>query len=438
MAHLPESLDASGGRHKLQPGLDFDYGIEPRIHLDNIYEQHRYIVTDPFPFYQTRMDRFMKSLLNRSRFKATSKPGHKTNESGEQISDSTYWKNLIYKEMAWIVEFLPPNSKRKFRISWEKIYHHLDAISKGQGVGNDKDMLEVLQNRSRIWKVCAQVLQECPSIALQKQNTPKQNPKAKGKKAPADSSMSLSEEHEKILQGAISSPMPFLTFPHETNTIYASVNLVDTIEGLQMAEPMIRVYWTSDGELAGIGVHCPKTSTTKEIGSKEIFHSSEDIPIPFNNWVSGIVITSKEFSQPGSQALQRKVFGIRFEFYQGNKTQLGESEGDHQVLIPKAEHIVVAFSASWAPGKPLDKLALLQQHEDKIARVALCRFEWDEPGTESYERGRLGWFYPNAQIMNCLWKGVIPNLRLCSSLRLTFRHLLWQNSYSLRAWLLLG
>jgi hypothetical protein len=76
---------------------------------------------------------------------------------------------------------------------------------------------------------------------------------------------------DKIIKGAVSSLMPLLTFPADSKTTYASVNLINRMNDMEKAEPVIRVYWTDSKELAGIGVHDSDKNTTKTIGSEDLF-----------------------------------------------------------------------------------------------------------------------------------------------------------------------
>ncbi|RYC87695.1 hypothetical protein BFJ63_vAg9417 [Fusarium oxysporum f. sp. narcissi] len=102
--------------------------------------------------------------------------------------------------------------------------------------------------------------------------------------------------------------------------------------------------------------------------------------------------------------MQRKAVGIRFVFLYDNFIQLGQSEGDIRVLVPKDEHIVVSIGGTWAPGKPLEKLVLLQQDLEKVPSSAFSRIGMSDftPFDEAQE------FQPDTRIGNFLWRGQVP------------------------------
>ncbi|RKK25639.1 hypothetical protein BFJ66_g2357 [Fusarium oxysporum f. sp. cepae] len=102
--------------------------------------------------------------------------------------------------------------------------------------------------------------------------------------------------------------------------------------------------------------------------------------------------------------MQRKAVGIRFVFLYDNFIQLGQSEGDIRVLVPKDEHIVVSIGGTWAPGKPLEKLVLLQQDLEKVPSSAFSRIGMSDftPFDEAQE------FQPDTRIANFLWRGQVP------------------------------
>ncbi|TVY76192.1 hypothetical protein Focb16_v007276 [Fusarium oxysporum f. sp. cubense] len=153
------------------------------------------------------------------------------------------------------------------------------------------------------------------------------------------------------------------------------------------------------------GVHDSDKNTTKTIGSEDLFHSSEDAQIPKDDWLVAIFITTKEVSgENNPKLMQRKAVGIRFVFLYDNFIQLGQSEGDIRVLVPKDEHIVVSIGGTWAPGKPLEKLVLLQQDLEKVPSSAFSRIGMSDftPIDEAQE------FQPDTRIANFLWRGQVP------------------------------
>ncbi|RKK93328.1 hypothetical protein BFJ71_g9663 [Fusarium oxysporum] len=189
------------------------------------------------------------------------------NGNGEKISPSK-----IYADMSWAKHYLPRTDEmRKRRIDW-RLYMNLDLLGKGIGEGNFKPNVRMhLENRCRIWSVCTRLLGEC-LVRENKNQVAETNKRKSGNKS--------NKPTDKIIKGAVSSLMPLLTFPADSKTTYASVNLINKMNDMEKAEPVIRVYWTDSKELAGIGVHDSDKNTTKTIGSEDLFHSSEDAQIP--------------------------------------------------------------------------------------------------------------------------------------------------------------
>ncbi|KNB00235.1 hypothetical protein FOXG_18674 [Fusarium oxysporum f. sp. lycopersici 4287] len=316
------------------------------------------------------------------------------NGNGEKISPSK-----IYADMPWAKHYLPRTDEmRKRRIDWKKLYKNLDLLGKGIGEGKFKPNVRMhLENRCRIWSVCTRLLKECSVREPKKNQVAETNKRKSGNKN--------NKPTDKIIKGAVSSLMPLLTFPADSKTTYASVNLINRMNDMEKAEPVIRVYWTDSKELAGIGVHDSDKNTTKTIGSEDLFHSSEDAQIPKDDWLVAIFITTKEVSGDNNPKLmQRKAVGVRFVFLYDNFIQLGQSEGDIRVLAPKDEHIVVSIGGTWAPGKPLEKLVLLQQDPEKVPSSAFSRIGMSDftPFDEAQE------FQPDTRIANFLWRGQVP------------------------------
>ncbi|KAJ4258855.1 hypothetical protein NW762_007942 [Fusarium torreyae] len=301
--------------------------------------------------------------------------------------------------MAWAVGFLPTVKElRNRRIDWAKLYRNMEQLSNGDGPGGDVTIMG-LQNRCRIWRICSMILDECSSRLTQK------TLKAK-KKANAPT-----KEGESILKGAISSLKPFLTFPKQPQTTYTNIGLAKHLKDLEKAEPIIRILWTATGELAGIGViYSPASDTWRSIGSTDILASYEDVQIPKDDWLYGIIITTQAVSNFTST--QRKVVGIKLTFALAEHVQLGQAQGELRLLTPKNDHFIVGFRASWAPGKPLEKLALLQHSIEKA------------PSLEDVDRFDLGLMYDkdkhnqtreypnricyNKGLMDYFWKDNMP------------------------------
>ncbi|RKL30494.1 hypothetical protein BFJ70_g10028 [Fusarium oxysporum] len=387
-------------RNKHQPNsLDLDHGLPSGpFEVDMVNVNDEYALASPSQVDECIED-MVQELFRISRKSKKPKNGNIpqtlfANGNGEKISPSK-----IYADMPWAKHYLPRTDEmRKRRIDWKKLYKNLDLLGKGIGEGKFKPNVRMhLENRCRIWSVCTRLLKECSVREPKKNQVAETNKRKSGNKN--------NKPTDKIIKGAVSSLMPLLTFPADSKTTYASVNLINRMNDMEKAEPVIRVYWTDSKELAGIGVHDSDKNTTKTIGSEDLFHSSEDAQIPKDDWLVAIFITTKEVSGDNNPKLmQRKAVGIRFVFLYDNFIQLGQSEGDIRVLAPKDEHIVVSIGGTWAPGKPLEKLVLLQQDLEKVPSSAFSRIGMSDftPFDEAQE------FQPDTRIANFLWRGQVP------------------------------
>ncbi|KAG7434176.1 hypothetical protein Forpi1262_v004667 [Fusarium oxysporum f. sp. raphani] len=386
-------------RNKHQPNsLDLDYGLPSGpFEVDMVNPNNEFALASPSHVDECIED-MVQELFRISRKSKKSKNGNIpqtsfANGNGEKISPSK-----IYADMSWAKHYLPRTGEmRKRRIDWKRLYMNLDLLGKGKGEGNFKPNVRMhLENWRRIWSVCTRLLGEC-LVREKKNQVAETNERKSGNKS--------NKPTDKIIKGAVSSLMPLLTFPADSKTTYASVNLINKMNDMEKAEPVIRVYWTDSKELAGTGVQDSDKNTTKTIGSEDLFHSSEDAQIPKDDWLVAIFITTKEVSgENNPKLMQRKALGIRFVFLYDNFIQLGQSEGDIRVLVPKDEHIVVSIGGSWAPGKPLEKLVLLQQDLEKVPSSAFSRIGMSDftPFDEAQE------FQPDTRIANFLWRGQVP------------------------------
>ncbi|KAF5711538.1 hypothetical protein FMUND_8933 [Fusarium mundagurra] len=307
----------------------------------------------------------------------------------------------IYDDMPW-AKYILHVKTHKLTMDMALYYKNLVALSNGRR--NEGDFsLPVrmhLQNRCRIWGVCTRLLEEC---STRRHSANKTETKTK-KQGPL---IEYTKKTDNILKGAIQSPMPLLTFPAYSRTIYDSVSLIEEMEDLEKAEPVIRVYWGRNKELVGIGVYDPDTNTAKTLGSKSLFHRSQDAQIPPDNWLAGIFIVTKEVPFKIPMVWRRVIVGIKFVFLYDDFVSFGEPVGDVRVLVTKPWHTVVGIGASWNESKGVQSLVLLQRDQEKVPRSAHCRVGMEYPDDlDGLEVSKM--FRPDPRIANFLWRGWIP------------------------------
>ncbi|KAF5692273.1 hypothetical protein FCIRC_11 [Fusarium circinatum] len=311
----------------------------------------------------------------------------------------------IYDDMPWAKYIL---ALRSHKLSMDMALYYQNLVALGNGRLKEGDFsLPVrmhLQNRCRIWGVCTRILEECSTRG---QSANKMEAETKGQWP----FIKHTKQADKILRGAIASPMPLLTFPGYTKRhskkVYGSVSLIKEMKDLEKVEPVIRVYWSARKRFAGIGVYDPNTNTARTLGLECTFHTSQDAQIPSDNWLAGIFIVTKEVPIQIPLVWRRVIVGIQFVFLYDDFISFGESVGDIRVLVAKPWHTVVGIGASWTTGKGLESLVLLQQPQEKVPRSAYCRVGVEYPDDlDGLEVTKM--FRPDPRIANFLWRGWIP------------------------------
>ncbi|KAF5648476.1 uncharacterized protein FTJAE_1309 [Fusarium tjaetaba] len=307
----------------------------------------------------------------------------------------------IYDDMPW-AKYILHVKTHKLTMDMALYYKNLVALGNGRLKEGDFSLpvRMHLQNRCRLWGVCTRLLEECStngySANKTKTKTKKQEPLIK-----------YTKKTDEILNGAIQSPMPLLTFPPCSRTIYDSVSLMEEMKDLEKAEPVIRVYWGASKQLVGIGIYDPVTDTARTLGSKSLFRRTQDAQIPPDNWLAAIFIVTKEVPQKIPKVWRRVIVGIKFVFLYDDFVSFGEPVGDVRVLVPKPWHTVVGIGATWKEGRGLESLVLLQQDQEKVPKSAHCRVGMEYPDDlEGLEVSKV--FRPDPRIANFLWRGWIP------------------------------
>ncbi|CVK86003.1 uncharacterized protein FPRN_06368 [Fusarium proliferatum] len=309
----------------------------------------------------------------------------------------------IYNDMPW-AKYIFSVKQHKMTIDMAIYYKNLVALGNGRlREGNFSLPLRMhLQNRCRLWGVCSRLLEECSALGQSANRT-----KTKTKTKKQEPLIKHTKKADNILRGAISSPIPLLTFPAYASTVYDRVSLIEEMKDLEKAEPVIRVYWDANKHLAGIGVYDANTDTFKTLGPKDLFHKSQDAQIPQDNWLAGIFIVTKEVPQEIPRVWRRVIVGIKFMFLYDDFVSFGEPLGDIRVLVPKPWHTVVGIGASWNEARGVESLVLLQQDQEKVPQSAHCRVGMEYPD-DLDGLSVLTMFRPDPRIANFLWRGWIP------------------------------
>ncbi|KAM0351664.1 hypothetical protein ACHAPU_002674 [Fusarium lateritium] len=85
-----------------------------------------------------------------------------------------------------------------------------------------------------------------------------------------------------------------MRYPYNPNQILCKIGLLDSFEAAETAQPVITVFWSSTGELAGIGTRVSEEAVMNSVGSKNVFASSEEFVMPQHAWITELVIISED------------------------------------------------------------------------------------------------------------------------------------------------
>ncbi|KAF5561458.1 phosphatidylethanolamine n-methyltransferase [Fusarium phyllophilum] len=281
----------------------------------------------------------------------------------KETSSNAFWKNRVVSEMPWIIDFFPGKRDTEDpQIDWFKVYKALRSISQGQDQ-RQPFTTGGLRNRSRVWDICSQILNE---YCIRKEARDEEL---------ANRTM--------VLERAENTVQPILKYPYNKNLIWSKASLTETFLDMTSAEPVIEVFWSADGEFAGIGCSTNAEGRVRSVGSKNIFATSDKVPVGRDDWITELIITSQDeldrhnelndLDNDRLNAVVRKVVGLQFVFSKGNPVQVGQAKGDKRLFFPDANNFVVGFKAGWVAGEPITKFSLLFQPYKKVPRECLSR-----------------------------------------------------------------
>lgn len=92
---------------------------------------------------------------------------------------------------------------------------------------------------------------------------------------------------------------------------------------MRIAEPVIEVFWSASGELAGISCSMNAEGRVRTVGSKNIFATSEKVFISKDDWITEMIMTSRDELDSSEinnldvkklNTIVRKVVGLQFHF----------------------------------------------------------------------------------------------------------------------------
>ncbi|KAJ4252411.1 hypothetical protein NW762_011011 [Fusarium torreyae] len=293
------------------------------------------------------------------------------------VATDSFWRGRVEEDMPWMTEFLQSQDNTDDEnIDWQKVYQTLRCVSMGRGSMDNLPSLG-FQNRSRIWEICSGVMKEYSSLHQKHERE--------------------REKENVILKDAKSSPMPTLTFPKQKNTTITSFGLADELNELSHAHPTILTSWTATNGLVGIAARYSGVYVSQQFGTRNMDGHIEEFEMPRDDWLSGLIITSQSVpKQEDTPDLQRKIVGLKLLFNRRDPIQFGSSHGDLRLLRVGPEQFIVGFTVTWAVGKPIEKLAILQQ---PIAKAILGGRERLTP-TETLPLDPIA--------MEYLWKDRLP------------------------------
>ncbi|KAF5621164.1 5-carboxyvanillate decarboxylase [Fusarium tjaetaba] len=269
----------------------------------------------------------------------------------KETTSNAFWKNRVISEMPWIVDFFPGKRDTEDpQIDWFKVYKALRSISQGQDQ-RQPFTTGGLRNRSR---------------KQEKKNWPTEQWFLK--------------------------KQDILKYPYNKNLVWSKASLTETFLDMTSAEHVIEVFWTADGEFAGIGCSTNAEGKMRTVGSKNIFATSDKVPIGKDDWITELIITSQDeldgisdlnsLDNASLNAVVGKVVGLQFIFSKGDPVQV----------------------AGWVVGEPISKLCLLFQPFKKALQECLSRLKPREYLDES--GNPVPFNDPEASVH--LWKNDLP------------------------------
>lgn len=299
-------------------------------------------------------------------------------EDDREVSN-TSWKMRLMGDMPWLYDFPKPSSAEAENIvDWERVYRELYVASDA----TSKDKIQGLANRRRIWE------EQCPQISSKYLAT-------KMKRDLTRNRVPLP------LKDASSIQSPSLILPSPKSTKVTIAAFIHSYEAISYVDPVVVVCWTANGDLAGLDVRQSDglVGTTNIGGPNDTPNKFDGVLIPRDDWLTGIIVTSKEDScETQDGQIRRRIVGVHLLFTKKDPIQLGVTEGDQRLIYVSDAHFVVGFKVFRSLDGTMSAFALLQQPTTKalgVERIA-------SRNSDSH----------NLDAMKYLWRKTIPPPKL--------------------------
>ncbi|RSL67940.1 hypothetical protein CEP54_003013 [Fusarium duplospermum] len=288
-------------------------------------------------------------------------------------SANSFWRSRVSRDAPWMAEFLHNPDIQHDKVDWRRVYQTLQEIVVEKP---SSPYIPGIRNRCRIWGICSSLMDEYHSL-MKRQDAEFINP-------------------PRIVTDAGCCPITRLRYPVEKPTITKNAGFIRDYGDLSSAQPIICTYWTSSGELAGIGTRWDRHGAPTTIGSKDLFNVCQEFEMPKDDWIFRLIFTIQDTPACTGTGLQRRIVGLKFIFSKRSPVQFGQSQGYKRVLCASESHFTVGIRATWTLGKPLAKLAILEQ----LVRIV---------PSESKTRLKLEIGCPlSSKIRSLLWKNEVP------------------------------
>lgn len=281
-----------------------------------------------------------------------------------------HWKLRLRADMPWLFDFPTESSDKSDTINWTQAYRDLMIASEHS---HDKKILG-LANRRRIWGLFEQIAKVY---------------------APMQSSTETSPTLCEILAGASSTPTVLIAYPESKGSTSTTMHLVNSFHDLFHAEPVLSVFWNNGDRLSALEV--------RDSPASEPLPSRDDILIPRDDWVIGLIVYSTEIKQPGKRRPKRSVTGLEVIFGRQASTVLGKTTGDRRLFQASNSHFMVGFVYETSPDGEIVKLSLLEQPITKMPY-----------GTDQRVKGHRQEI-PTTEATKYLWGGEMPDSSLLFS-----------------------
>ncbi|KAI0475990.1 hypothetical protein GGR56DRAFT_640575 [Xylariaceae sp. FL0804] len=251
----------------------------------------------------------------------------------------SFWKSQLLSDMPWLYDFPALEAGELAAIEWPRVYRDLWIASRK----THETAILGLANRRRIWQLTDQLTDPYLRATKYEQG----------------------EDPAPILEGATCTRSRDLVSSGPNLGPTSMLCLVREYEEMLDPEIVLSTHWNREGIWCGVStrnsVHTRTDRTDRLIGSQWFSATEDDVCFPKNDWLIGIVVTTRVLSG------LRGVTGLKFVFAKQRPIQIRDYQGDQRLFQAPNKRVIVGLqgSCSLSDGR-LSKLSLLCQPQPAV------------------------------------------------------------------------